>query len=334
MVVYPAMSFEIGQRTGVYEFLGIQDNSRNGRTYRVRNAVSDRFELLRILPRELQENREEVDRFLREIKVHARLTHPNIVAFYSATELDNQLVMTSEFFEGITLETRLEAGPMPVKEAVACMSQILAALGYAHEQGVVHREISPANILIGSDGAVKLTGFGLAKSATDAQLTRVGTVMGWLEYMSPEQVTAVDTIDGRTDIYSAGAVLYEMVTGRIPFICNTQFDVMAAHVKTPPPPPIGIKPDLPPELNQIILKALAKDPAQRFQTAAQFREAIDHVAGVGPAPQPEAVTQMVPPTAAEAEVQVWGGQRLLLTGVFTFVLVAMLFFVILKMARP
>jgi serine/threonine-protein kinase len=330
------MGFEIGQRTGVYEFVGIQDNSRSGRTYRVRNAVSDRFELLRILPKELQEDREEVERFLREIKVHSRLSHSNIVAFYSATELDNQLVMTSEFFEGITLETRLEAGPMPVKEAIACMAQVLAALEYAHEQGVVHREISPANILLGPDGVVKLTGFGLAKSANDAQLTRAGTVMGWLEYMSPEQVTAVDTIDGRTDIYSAGAVLYEMVTGQIPFICKTQFDVMAAHVKTPPPPPIGIKPDLPADLNQIILKSLEKDPAQRFQTAAQFRDALDGVTGVEPARQPELVSEMAPPSPAEAEVEVevWGGQRLLLTGVFTFVVVAMLFFAFLKLARP
>jgi serine/threonine-protein kinase len=325
------MSFEIGQRAGVYEFVGIQDNSRSGRTYSVRNAIADRFELLRILPKELQENREEVDRFLREIKVHARLSHPNIVAFYTATELDNQLVMTSEFFEGISLEKCLEVGPMPVKEALSCMSQVLGALKYAHEQGVVHREISPANILLGPDGAVKLTGFGLAKSASDAQLTRTGTVMGWLEYMSPEQVTAVDTVDGRTDIYSAGAVLYEMVTGQIPFICKTQFDVMAAHVKTPPPPPIGLKPDLPPELNQIILTALAKDPAQRFQTAAQFRDAIDRVAGVAPAPQPEPVSKTAPPPV---EVEVWGNERLLLTGLFTFIAVAMLFFLILKMAKP
>jgi serine/threonine-protein kinase len=156
-------------------------------------------------------------------------------------------------------------------------------------------------------------------------------VMGWLEYMSPEQVTAVDTVDGRTDIYSAGAVLYEMVTGQIPFICKTQFDVMAAHVKTPPPPPIGIKPDIPPELNQIILTALAKDPAHRFQTAGQFRDAIDRVAGVAPAPAPEPLSKIAPPPV---EVQVWGSERLLLTGLFTFIAVAMLFFLFLKMAKP
>jgi serine/threonine protein kinase len=323
------MGFEIGQKAGVYEFVGVEDNARSGRTYRVRNTIADRFELLRILPRELQENREEVERFLREIKVHARLSHPNIVAFYTATELDNQLVMTSEFFESSTLEKRLEAGPMPVKEAIACIRQVLAALSYAHEDGVVHREISPANILLGLDGVVKLTGFGLAKSASDAQLTRAGTVMGWLEYMSPEQVKGVDTVDLRTDIYSAGAVLYEMVTGQIPFVCKTQFDVMAAHVTTPPPPPIGLKPDLPPELNQIILTALAKDPAHRFQTAAQFHDALDRVGGAAPAPQPERVSAIAHP----AEVEVWGSQRLLLTGLFTFIAVAMLFFVFLKIAK-
>ena len=324
------MALEVGQKTGVYEIVGIQENSRSGRTYKVRNTIADRFELLRILPKELQENREEVDRFLREIKVHARLCHPNVVAFHSATELENQLVVTSEYFEATSLENHLETGPMPIKEAIDCMSQVLTALSYAHEHGVMHREISPANILLSGSGAVKLTGFGLAKSATDAQLTRAGTVMGWLEYMSPEQVKGIDTVDARTDIYSSGAVLYEMVTGQIPFICKTQFDVMAAHVTTPPPPPIGLRPDIPPDLNQIILTSLAKDPANRFQTAAQFREALERVLGAPAVPEPEPAWEMAP----RDEVAVWGGQRLLLTGLFTFIVVAMVFFAFLKIARP
>jgi eukaryotic-like serine/threonine-protein kinase len=313
------MSFEIGQTAGVYQFVGIEDNPRSGRTYKVRNAIASRLELLRILPGEFKEDLEEEERFLREIKVHARLSHPNIVAFYTAVELENRLVMTSEFFESTTLEKRLEAGAMPVNEAVSCMSEVLSALSHAHAQGVIHREISPANILIGTDGTVKLTGFGLAKASTDAQLTQVGMVMGWIEYMSPEQVKGVATLDARTDIYSAGAVLYEMVTGQIPFICKTQFDVMAAHINTPPPPPIGIRPDIPAELNQIILTALAKDPAQRFQTAAEFRDALASWAAPDQTPQ----------LAAAA----WGNQRLLLTGVFTFIVVAMVFFALLKMTR-
>jgi serine/threonine protein kinase len=324
------MGFEIGQKAGVYEVVGILNHPRNGRTYRVRNAVAERFELLRILPRALQEDREEVERFLREIKVHSRLSHPNIVAFYSAIELDNQLVMTSEFFDGITLERRLEVGPMPLNEAIACMSQVLAALSYAHDQGVMHREISPANILLGPNGSVKLTGFGLAKSASDVQLTQAGTVMGWLEYMSPEQVKNPATLDARTDIYSAGAVLYEMVTGQIPFVCKTEFALMEAHVTKPPPPPISLKPDMPPHLNQIILMALAKNPDHRLQTAAQFRDALERLAEPEPGPPTERIWEapQAPPQASRSMAQ-----RLFLTGVVTFIVVAMMVFAFLKIAR-
>lgn len=322
------MTFEIGQKAGPYEIVAVLENPRTGRAYKVRNTMADRFELLRILPAELRENQEELERFLREIKVHARLSHPNIVSFYTATELEGQAVMTSEFFEGMTLEKRLEAGPMPPDEAIACMSQALAALGYAHEHGVAHREVSPPNILLGPDGAVKLTGFGLAKSAADPQLTCAGTVMGWLEYMSPEQVKGLATVDSRTDIYSAGAVLYEMVTGQIPFIRKNEFDLMMAHVNAPPPSPLGLKPDLSLELSHIILTALAKDPAERFQTAAQFREALQRLSAAQPAEplpfEPET------PHAAEG----WLNRSLLLTGVFTFIVVVAAFLALLHIARP
>jgi len=322
------MAFEIGQKAGPYEFVGAQENSRTGCAYKVRNTVADRFELLRILPSELQENREERERFLREIRVHARLSHPNIVSFHTATELDGQAVMTSEFFEGTTLEKRLEAGPMPEQEAIACISRVLAALSYAHEHGVVHREVSPPNILLGPDGAVKLTGFGLAKSASDPQLTCAGMVMGWLEYMSPEQVKGAATLDSRTDIYSAGAVLYEMVTGQIPFVRENQFDLMMAHVTAQPPSPLGLKPDLSMELSHIIIKALAKEPAERFQTAAQFHEALERL-GAAPPPDP---APFVPEAASVAEG--WTSRSLLLTGVFTFIVVMVAFLALLKITRP
>jgi serine/threonine-protein kinase len=322
------MAFEIGQKVGPYEIIAVQENSRTGRAYKVRNTMADRFELLRILPDELQENREEQERFLREIKVHARLSHPNIVSFHTATELAGQAVMTAEFFDGTTLEKRLEAEPMQEKEAVALMSRVLSALSYAHEHGVVHREVSPPNILLGPDGAVKLTGFGLAKSASDPQLTCAGTVMGWLEYMSPEQVKGSATLDSRTDIYSAGAVLYEMVTGKIPFVRKTQFDLMMAHVTAPPPSPLSLKPDLSMELSHIIVKALAKHPAERFQTAAQFREALERLE----AAQPTGPLPFVP-EAARAE-QGWTSRSLLLTGVFTFIVVVVALLALLKIARP
>src|SRR4030095_9689898 len=135
-------------------------------------------------------------------------------------------------------------------EATAWMSQVLAGLEYAHEHGVVHREVSPANIRIGAEGKVKLTGFGLAKSAADPALTRAGTGMGWRDSMSPEHSLAA-AVDARSDIYSAGAVLYEMVTGQAPFTGKSELDLMRAHFSKSPVPPMEINPLIPPDLNQV-----------------------------------------------------------------------------------
>src|SRR5437879_12683161 len=140
------MSFDVGQAAGGYEFVEVQDNSRIGRAYKVRNLHADRFEVLRVLPKELQLNGEDVERFLREIKVHGRMSHPNIVSFYTATEIDGELVTTAEYFDGVPLEQRLLAGPTPLLETIKCMSQVLSALSYAHALGVRHREDSNAKI--------------------------------------------------------------------------------------------------------------------------------------------------------------------------------------------
>ena len=302
---------KVGQVAGGYEVLSIQGTSRIGTAYKVQNLVTDRVEILRVLHRS-PEDREEADRFLREMKVHARLSHPNLISFYSATEIDNELVMTSEFFEGTTLKELLAERALSIEEAVAAMSQVLAALDYAHEHGVMHREISPTNILIGEDGAVKLAGFGLAKSAADPELTRPGTVMGWLEYMSPEQAMA-GPLDAKTDIYSAGVVLYEMVTGQVPFAGKSELDLLRSHISAAPKPPMEINPLVSPDLNRIILTALAKNPADRFQTAAEFRAALDciRLTFAGSHPQPEMSGYF---NAKELP-------SLLVTGVVTFVFV-------------
>src|SRR4029453_581450 len=152
----------LGQKAGAYEFLSIEGSSRIGTAYRVRNLMADRIEILRVLQR-ADEDREQANRFLREIKVHARLSHPNLVSFFGAEEIDDQLVMTSEYFEGVSLQQRLAERALPIDEAVGWMSQVLAGLEYAHEHGVVHREGSPVNIRIGEGGKGKLKGFGLAE---------------------------------------------------------------------------------------------------------------------------------------------------------------------------
>src|SRR5437660_111666 len=333
------MPCEVGQCAGGYEFLTLVDNSRGDAVYKVRNVLADRFELLRIISKESQQSQEDVDRFLREIKVHARLMHPNIITFHNASEIDGQVVMTYEFFDSVTLEKRLEQGRMTGREAAACMSQVLSALACAHDHGVTHREVSAANVLLGPEGKVKLTGFGLAKSASDPQLTQAGTVMGWIEYMAPEQIKGLPTLDRRADIYSAGAVLYEMVTGRVPFTGKSQFDVMMAHVNTPPEPPTSLNSDLSPEMSQVILTALAKEPEQRFQSADQFRQALNGAASApsAPAPKPVPAPALAPApvvAAAASPAESWGFEKLLLTGVLTFLVVAVAFFAYLKMIRP
>ena len=313
----------LGQKAGGYEFLSIEGTSRIGTAYRVRNLVADRLEILRVLQR-ADEDREQASRFLREIKVHARLSHPNLVAFYGAAEIDDQLVMTSEYFEASSLQRWLAKRALSISEAIAWMSQVLAGLEYAHAHGVVHREVSPANSLIGVEGKVKLTGFGLAKSAADPALTRAGTVMGWLEYMSPEQGMAAP-VDAKSDIYSAGAVLYEMVTGQVPFAGKTELDLIRAHVSKAPVPPMEINPLVSQELNQVILTALAKRPSERFQTVQEFREALGRVCAA-PA---------VSPLQPEVHFSVMTGNlpQLVLTGILTFVALTIVFFTCLKVMR-
>jgi serine/threonine-protein kinase len=269
------MPFEIGQSIGNYEILDVLDATVSGVTYKVRNQLAERFEALKILPSELREDRERVERFLREAKVHARLTHPNIAAFYSAMEIEDELVMTMELVPGMTVEQRLMQGAIKLEQAVHYVMQVLDGLAFAHENGVVHRNISPSSIMVMPKGGVKIIEFGMAKAVTDPRLTLTGMVLGPMHYIAPEQVKGLPTVDARTDIYSLGMVLYELVTGKKAFDAKRQFDVMEAHVREMPAPPSELVPGLPAALDRVILTAVAKEPEQRYQTAEEFRAALE-----------------------------------------------------------
>src|SRR5580692_11473253 len=271
-----SQDYTVGQKLGDYEILGILGAGGMGKVYKVRNTISDRVEAMKILLPDLAGQKELADRFLREIKVLASLDHPNIAALRTALTLDNQLVMIMEYVEGTTLTQRMQQGPVPVADAVNYISQVLDALGYAHQQHVIHRDIKPANMMLTPQGIVKLMDFGIARSGDDSTLTMTGTTLGSLGYMSPEQVKGEPT-DARSDLYSVGISLYEMATGRRPFRESSDYSIMAAQVNQPPTPPIDIKPGLPPALNEIILLAIAKDPAGRFQSADAFKNALSRV---------------------------------------------------------
>ncbi|HYW42820.1 MAG TPA: serine/threonine-protein kinase [Bryobacteraceae bacterium] len=279
---------ESSQTVGNYEFLGVVDKPKAGVTYKVRNLTTGEFETLRALPGASYGDPESLRRFLREIKIHTRLSHPNIVMFHDALELDGHLVMTAEFVEGTTLAELCRRSPMPPGQAIQAICDVLSGLEEAHALGIVHRGITAEHVMVTRDGVVKLGGFGLAKPTYDLNLTQAGAVLGDVRYISPEQVMGAD-LDARSDLYSVGVLLFHALTGRLPFDFANDFDVMAAHIGTEPPRLSSLTPEIAPELERIVLTALAKKPEERFMGAKEFRTALEALK--------DTVTEVTPPAA-------------------------------------
>jgi serine/threonine protein kinase len=248
-----------------------------GTVYKVRNTLSDRTEALKVLLPNLQAEPQLEERFLREIRVLARLAHPNIASLHTAFRLENQLLMVMEFVEGQALPNVLGRGRLPLNVSCNYGIQILSAVAYAHGMGVVHRDIKPSNIMVTAQGVVKLLDFGIASVAAEKKLTRTGMVMGSLHYMSPEQVQA-QAVDARSDVYSLGLTLYEMITGRCAIEGDSDYAVMSAHLYGTPAPPDQVDPRISGALSLVIMRALAKDPGSRFQSAADFLSGFTEVA--------------------------------------------------------
>jgi len=272
------MNLEIGSTVGDYQIVAILGAGGMGQVYKVRNVISDRVEAMKVLLPDLVNQPDLADRFLREIKVQGSLEHPNIAALHTAVRADNQLLMLMEFVEGVTLDQRLKEGPLPPAQGLDYIMQVLSALEYAHGRGVVHRDIKPANMIVTPSGVVKLMDFGIARSTADHKLTQTGTTVGSLYYMSPEQIQGVSAPDARSDLYSVGVSLYELVTGKRPFDGDSQFAIMSAHLQGTPVPPVKVDPRLPQLLNDVILMSVAKDAESRFQTAGALRNALGNVA--------------------------------------------------------
>jgi len=273
------MSFEAGATVDAYRIVGTLGSGGMGEVFRVEHTLTNRQEAMKVLAGARLRAGDEAQRFLREIRLQASLNHPNIAAVHHAFWLNDDLVMVMELVEGATLRSLLEAGRIPLKTALDFAGQALGALHYAHQHNVVHRDVTPANILITPSGVVKLTDFGLAKTPSDLRLTQTGALMGSLYYMSPEQIRGMAALDGRTDVYSLGVVLYEMTTSNKPFEAAEPFSLMRAHVEQAPTPPCELDPSLPPELNEILLTALAKEPERRFSSADAFRVRVAQLQG-------------------------------------------------------
>ncbi|MEN9935255.1 MAG: hypothetical protein RLZZ387_1834 [Chloroflexota bacterium] len=264
--------------------------------YRARQTSLGRDVAVKVLRRDADP--QFAARFAREARAIAALQHPNILPVYDFGEHGDLQYLVMRYVEGgRTLRDALAAGPLDPADALRLMVRLLDALGESHARGVVHRDIKPGNVLLPAPDWPLLADFGIARLGTDTrQLTIAGQAIGTPDYMSPEQATG-RPVDARSDIYSAGVMLYEMLAGQVPFRGESAIAVVAQHVNQPPPPPRLLNPDLPPAIEAPLLRALAKDPAERFQTAAEMAAALQsalsaiHSSGVPPgAPVPHETT--------------------------------------------
>jgi eukaryotic-like serine/threonine-protein kinase len=210
-----------------------------------------------------------VERFRREAKNAAALSHPNIVSIYDRGEAEGTYYIAMEFLEGRSLkELIVQRGPAPITVTVEYVRQILSALRFAHRHGIVHRDIKPHNVLVDAEGRVKVTDFGIARAGT-SEMTEAGSIVGTAQYLSPEQARGTD-VDQRSDLYSLGIVLYELLTGTLPFTGDTPVEIAMKHLSTVPESPSARRPDVPRDLDLIVTRALAKDPADRYQSAEEM----------------------------------------------------------------
>jgi beta-lactam-binding protein with PASTA domain/predicted Ser/Thr protein kinase len=223
-----------------------------------------------------------IERFRREAQHAAGLSHPNIVSVYDRGEAEGTYYIAMEYVEGRTLKELLVArGPSPLGIAIDYTRQILSALRFAHRNGIVHRDIKPHNVIVDGEGRVKVMDFGIARAGTASQMTEAGSIIGTAQYLSPEQARGAP-VDQTSDLYSTGIVLYELLTGTVPFTGETPVEIAMKHLSQVPPPPSSHRPEVPRDLDYVVLRALAKDPADRYHSAEDMDSDLERIGrGIG-----------------------------------------------------
>jgi serine/threonine protein kinase len=265
------------KQIGKYEIIEKLGEGGFGAVYLANNTRLKKRVALKVLHPQVASDEMLAAYFEREALALARLEHVNIVRVYDYDQIDGVSFIVMEYIDGTTLDRLLrDQKAFPIADIASIFRQLLAALGYAHENGVIHRDIKPSNIMLTNSGEVKIADFGIAKVAGSAKLTRTGTGAGSLLYMSPEQIKGVN-IDNRSDLYSVGVTLYQIVAGRTPFEADSDYDIMTGHLEKPPLAPSQFKETVPKDLEQVILKSLEKKPEKRFQNAAEMSEAISRI---------------------------------------------------------
>jgi ligand-binding sensor domain-containing protein/tRNA A-37 threonylcarbamoyl transferase component Bud32 len=293
-----------GQNLGPYRIINQIGQGGMATVYKAYHAAMDRYVAVKVLPRQLAESAEFLGRFQQEAHTIANLEHPHILPVHDYGESDGITYLVMRFLDAGTLKERLQSGPLSLAEIDRLFAQLADALAYAHEHDVIHRDLKPSNVLVDARGNLFLTDFGIAKLlAGSAQFTSTGAMIGTPAYMSPEQAQG-QNVDQRSDIYSLGIILYEMVTGRVPFEAETPLAVVLKHLQEPLPLPSTVKPGVSPSIERVILKALAKNPDDRFASVAEFlaawRQALSEVETVRAAAPAATETMAAASPATEA----------------------------------
>lgn len=288
------MPFVVGESVGPYRItkkLGVGGMATVWKAY---HPALDRYVAIKVLHPSFKEDPQFAARFQREARIVAKLSHPHIVPIYDFSESEGMPYLVMRFIEGRTLKAILKQGPLSLDRVLEMVEPAGEALAYAHEQGVLHRDIKPSNFIITAEEEVFLTDFGLARMAetTDSTLSR-DMLVGTPQYISPEQVRG-EKLDAGTDIYSLGVVLFEMLTGKVPYDADTPYAVIHDHIFSPLPVPTEFNPDIPEAVERVVLKALAKDRKDRFESVRDMISALQGAV-------PEEAVEVVPvPVPAEA----------------------------------
>jgi serine/threonine protein kinase len=270
------MRFQSNELIGSYRIIDQVGSGGMATVYRAHHERLDRMVALKVIHKNFTNEPDFLSRFEREARIVAQLEHPNIVPIYDYNEVDGQPYIVMKYIEGETLKDHLTQNALSIQAIKPIFTQISHALSYAHAKNILHRDMKPSNIVLDTKGNAYLTDFGLARIAQSGSSTMSADVMlGTPHYISPEQAQGLTNVDQRSDIYSLGIILYEMCTGRTPFVGDTSYAIIHSQIYTPPPPPRTINPDLSPEIESVILKALEKQPNQRYTTVNDLLKAFE-----------------------------------------------------------
>ncbi|HKG23216.1 MAG TPA: serine/threonine-protein kinase, partial [Blastocatellia bacterium] len=260
----------IGNVVGNYKITETLGEGGMGAVYKGVDLMLEREVAIKMLRPELSRQPQLVERFRSEAVTLAKLNHPNIATLHSFFRQSEDFFMVMEYVRGETLDSLISrGGAMALGQALSLFCQALEGIGQAHLLGIVHRDIKPANMMLTEKGSIKVMDFGIARVLGTSRMTKQGMVVGTIEYMAPEQVQGLET-DARSDIYSLGVLLYEMLTGRVPFSSENEFQVMKAQIEDAPAPPRTFAPHIPLGVERALMRALAKRPDARFQTVSEF----------------------------------------------------------------